>query len=507
MIWLDIVWMVETGKLLRAIIRDGHELKTTDQTIHIINAELLESEGKTRLTNATIVGGRFKEIADTVDQNAGSTTIDARGGLLIPGLHDHHTHLIAYAASLVSVNCGPPNVTSEAELISALAKPSGSHWLRGTGYHESVFPHLDRQWLDTWAPDRPIRIQHRSGRLWILNSRGIELIEGAARRLPSHEQDRLTSTDGRLFDVDELLGGLTRSDPPRVGQASQTLAAFGVTGINDMTPSNNTETWQWFTELQNSNELLQKVRLSGRPELSHSQQTTRLSIGETKVHLHDSSLPDFDEFVSTITLSHRQQRHIAVHCVTEVELVFTLSAFRSAGTLPGDRIEHASVIPPALIEQLCELGLSVVTQPNFVYERGDAYLQDIPRGEHPFLYRTGSLIRAGIPTAFGTDLPFGHPDPWAAMLAATKRTTFNGNQLNEVECITPEAALNGFLGELEAPFTIRSIKPGVPADCCLLDVPWEVLRSDLSSSHVRMTIRDGELIYNRDRVISSHLPR
>ena len=473
-------------------------MKTTGQAIHILNAELLDSSGNTRLTNAAIAGGRFIETAGDLDQEDASTIIDARGCLLIPGLHDHHTHLIAYAASLSSVSCGPPDVTSQAELLSALSQQPGSHWLRGTGFHESVHPSLDKKWLDARAPDRPIRIQHRSGRLWILNSRGMKIIEDAALGLATHERNRLISTDGRLYDVDELLGNLTRSDPPPVGQASQQLAAFGVTGINDMTPSNNPETWQWFTNLQNNRELLQKVRMSGRQELSNCNQTPRLFIGETKVHLHDSSLPDFDEFVTTITASHKKRRNLAVHCVTEVELVYTLSAFRTAGTLPGDRIEHASVIPPALIEQLSELGLSVVTQPNFVSERGDAYLRDIPLDEHAFLYRTDSLMRAGVPTAFGTDLPFGHPDPWAAMDAAVRRITRSGNQLNETECITPESALNGFLGDLATPTSIRSIRPGAPADCCLLNVPWRVLRHDLSSAHVRMTLRDGALIYSSD---------
>lgn len=473
-------------------------MKTNDQTIHILNAELLDSDGRTRLTNATITGSQFIETTGHANLGDGSTVIDAKGNLLIPGLHDHHTHLIAYAASLASINCGAPDVASEADLKSALRGQPGRHWLRGTGYHESVSGHLDRQWLDTWAPDRPIRIQHRSGRLWILNSPGMEMIANAALSLAPDERDRLTSEDGRLYDVDELLGKLTRSDVPPVRLASQQLAAFGVTGINDMTPSNNPETWQWFSELQVSQDLLQKVRMSGRPALFGCKRTPRLSVGETKVHLHDSSLPNFDDFVSTITESHEKQRNVAVHCVTEVALVYTLSAFRSASTLAGDRIEHASVIPPALIEQLHALGLNVVTQPNFVHERGDAYLKDIPLTEHAFLYRTNSLKLAGVPTAFGTDLPFGHPDPWAAMDAATKRTTSSGHLLNEAERITPESALNGFLGELSAPSSIRSIKPGAPADCCLLDAPWQVLRNDLSSAHVIMTVRDGELIYARD---------
>ena len=34
--------------------------------------------------------------------------IDARGGALLPGLHDHHIHLAGLAARKASVACGPP---------------------------------------------------------------------------------------------------------------------------------------------------------------------------------------------------------------------------------------------------------------------------------------------------------------------------------------------------------------------------------------------------------------
>lgn len=464
--------------------------------VFIKNVQTLAPDLKTQITNVRIERSLIQALGDEAPK-AGDLIIDAAGNLLLPGLHDHHTHLIAYAASLVSVHCGLPDVTSETDLASALRGHPGAHWLRGTGYHESVLPHLDRQWLDTHGPDRPIRIQHRTGRLWVLNSRAMAIIEKAAYRLAPHEQDRLASDDGRLYDVDELLGQLTRSDPPPVARASQNLAALGVTGINDMTPSNGPGTWDWFKHLRNHHELLQRVRMSGLPALSNCPEAPGLSIGETKIHLHESALPDFHGLVSTMAESHERQRNVAVHCVTEVELVFALSAFRTAGTLIGDRIEHGSIIPPALIEQLRELQLWVITQPNFIFERGDAYLEDVPRPEHAFLYRISSLATAGITTAFGTDLPFGHPDPWAAMDAATKRTTITGNQLNHLECISPEAALSGFLGELDCPATIRTIRPGAPADCCLLDVPWQVLRGDLSCGHVRMTILDGEIVYSR----------
>tara|TARA_B110000238_G_scaffold106705_1_gene116196 strand:+ start:654 stop:926 length:273 start_codon:yes stop_codon:yes gene_type:complete len=66
-------------------------LKTNDQTIHILNAELLDSGGKTRLANATIRDGLFIETTALNNLEVDSTVIDAKGNLLIPGLHDHHT--------------------------------------------------------------------------------------------------------------------------------------------------------------------------------------------------------------------------------------------------------------------------------------------------------------------------------------------------------------------------------------------------------------------------------
>ncbi len=468
-------------------------MKAIETTRLIANAELFNPGSPGRIADVLITDGVITSIGESATADE---TIDAEGCLLLPGLHDHHVHLAAYAASLTSINCGPPQVTNESELRDALQQ-EGSDWLRGTGFHESVLSDLNRDWLDRHGPARPVRIQHRSGRLWILNSLAMQQVDRAKAALPAHQQARLSADDGRLYDVDELLGDIWRNSPPPMDRASRNLARYGVTGINDMTPANDVQTWQWFQALQDRGDLLQRVRLSGTSSLT-GDATSMLQPGETKIHLHDTSLPDFDELVEDMLASHRRSRPIAVHCVTEVELVYTLSAFRAAGTITGDRIEHASVVPPALLSQLKELGLWVVTQPNFIAERGDAYVDAIPAEEHAFLYRARSLFEAGIPTAFATDFPFGQPDPWEAIRAATERVTTNGTILGENETVSAADALTGFLGPLDAPHESRYLEPGAPADCCLMDVPWSSLQHDLRSSHVCMTLRGGSVIYSRD---------
>jgi len=218
-------------------------------------------------------------------------------------------------------------------------------------------------------------------------------------------------------------------------------------------------------------------------------------------HLHNCD-PYQDMLIAEIdgqmiAYSHESRRPVAVHCVSETELVYTLAALRDVGTLPGDRIEHASVTPPALLEQLRELGLLVVTQPNFVAERGAAYLRDVGSAAHDWLYRNRSFLEQGIPLAGGTDAPFGSADPWYAMRAAVQRMTDDGRPLGAREALSPEQALALFLGAPEAPHLARRIQPGGPADLCLLDRSWREARVLLSAHCVRLTIRAGALIYDR----------
>ncbi|MDA0978459.1 MAG: amidohydrolase family protein [Proteobacteria bacterium] len=464
----------------------------TEQGWLIRDVEILDAQFKPARVDVRLTGGRLAEIG-SLSPVSGEQVVAAGGRLLLPGIHDHHVHLAAMAASLSSVDCSPAAVTSPEELAASLHDQPGTDWLRGIGYHESVAGPLDRDWLDRHGPDRPVRIQHRTGTLWIVNSRGLDILRAlAASTLSDADVSGRLASDGRLYDCDDLIG-LTRQEPP-IATVSQQLSSWGVTGVNDMTVSNDPQTLRWFDRLQHNGELLQRVRLSGAASLP-TYQDAWLGVGETKIYLHDHQLPVFTDMVQQIRDSHLANRPVAIHCVTEAELVFSLAALEEGGLLPGDRIEHGSVIPDALLSMIRSADLLVVTQPNFVAERGDTYLAEVPVDQQPSLYRCRSLIESGIWVAFGTDMPFGHPDPWRAMAAATRRTTVDGVVLGAGETVTPEMALTAFLGELSAPATPRILSVGADADLCLMDLPWMRLREDLDSRHVVQTWVNGRSVY------------
>ena len=418
--------------------------------------------------------GVIAEVGSGLSRTPGEQRLDAHGGALLPGLHDHHIHLLSLAATARSVACGPPTVTSREALREALRQAPGEGWIRGVGYHESVAGLLDRRTLDELEAERPVRIQHRSGKMWLLNSAAVRALG-------------IDAPDGQLFRGDARLRERLPADAgvlAALADVSQRLASYGVTGITDATPSNNTET-------------LALYRRAGLRQRLQAMGDESLPTGPLKILLDDAALPGFDTFCQRIESAHRSGRPVAVHCVTRAELVFTLSALGDVGAQSGDRIEHAAVADEAALALLRQVRgqrdhLTVVTQPNFIAERGDAYRRDVPAEDQPYLYRGRGFLAGDVPLGGGTDAPFGDPDPWRAMHAAVHRRTPGGALLGPAEKLTPEEALALFTTPLEDPGgQPRQVVADAAADLVLMNAPWRQVRHRLTSKDVAVTIIDG----------------
>ncbi|MDJ0869201.1 MAG: amidohydrolase family protein [Myxococcota bacterium] len=445
-----------------------------------------------------IAAGRIAARAPVLEPRPEERVWDAAGGALLPGLHDHHLHLFAWAAAQGSVRCGPPEVRDLAGLARALAEAGDGEWIRGVGYHESVAGRLDRDALDRLAPGRRVRVQHRSGALWMLSSPAVESLGLDAAPTPAGvERDAAGRASGRVFGLDAWLRRrLGATATPSLAAVGRALARFGVTGVTDATPHNGAAELEAFVAALRAGELPQRLVVMGGERLPHPA-SGRAARGARKIWLREAELPALAELEGWIRAAHGEGRPVAVHCTTRVELLLTLAAFASAGARPGDRLEHASVAPPEAVAQVAALPLTVVTQPHFIEERGDAYRREVEPIDRPWLYRCRAWLEAGVPLAAGTDAPFGDPDPWRAMRAARERRTAAGAVLGDQEALAPEQALALFTGAPEAPGGApRSLGVGAPADLCLLDRPWQAARRDLESRAVAATWIGGELSWS-----------
>lgn len=448
------------------------------------------------VTDLRISNGHIHELGERLAPRRDEVLLDAMGCALLPGLHDHHMHLLALAAAQNSVDCQGSMEELAQKLSARQAQQPDA--IRGINYHPGNQALLDRDDLDRLCPAVPLRIQHQSGRLWILNSAALAQIRADDVDLPAGaERDTSGRPSGRFYHLDEWLREQLPATPPELGAVSRQLAACGVTGLTDAGPDNDDSTAELLLAAQQRGELLQDVLLMGRFELSEPG-TARLRRGAHKLYLKESRLPELDHLCRWIGRTHQAQRPVAFHCVTRVELQFALLALREAGVHPGDRIEHASVCGDEELEQIRQLNLTVVTQPHFIHERGERYRQQVDVDEQPLLYRARAFTDRGIALAAGTDAPFGHYDPWRSMRAAVERTTRKGSLMGGAECLEAEQALALYTGDcLDPGRRQRKLSVGAQADLCLLDCDWPSLLADLDCRHVRQVWRAGEEIFRR----------
>jgi predicted amidohydrolase YtcJ len=420
--------------------------------------------------------------------NPGVDELPGRGGALLPGLADHHLHLFAMAAAAHSFD-----LSLHADLNALSRFNTAGGWVRVVGWDER-HGDLDRDRLDALVGDRPVRVQHRSGALWVLNSSGLHAVTDKAGEPPdSAERDGSGRLTGRLWRADRWLRDAIGTLPD-LADVGRSLASVGVTAVTDATPDHDVRALEHLMRAVQHEQLLQRVQLTC--ELLPIELPARVSIGPRKLVVTDHELPHLAELVAAISGAHAAERAVAVHCVSREALALTLAALHEAGTQPGDRIEHCAIADAAAVTELAALNLIVVTQPSLVVRRGDLYLSRHNASEHDDLWRHASLLAGGVPTVASSDAPYGDPDPWLTIRAARDRTTQSGAVLGAAERVPAEQTLAGLLSPLERPGgPPRTVSVGEPADLVLLKVPLPTAFAEPLREHVAATLVAGRVAY------------
>jgi predicted amidohydrolase YtcJ len=476
--------------------RRGAAAAAADSLVLVQNAEVNGRPGR----DVRVGPGEILAVGSGLARRRGERVLDARGGAVIPGLHDHHLHLRAVVAARQSVDLsGAAGPAAFDALVATAAQEAGpGRWLRATGWSEHAGGQLDRYRLDALAGPRPVRVQHRSGAMWVLNSAALQQVGADDAELDGVERDDAGRPTGRLLRLDDWLR--SRLPPgPGAGGLRADLAAYarecaraGVTGFTDATPGISQAEVDELGQLSAAGIIPQRLMLMA-PAGLREPPAAAVTLGPQKLILDDATLPDAAELAAVISQAHRSGSAVAVHCVTAEQLIVTVAALERAGPA-GDRIEHASVVPPGYPAELARLGLTVVTQPGFISDRGDDYRREVDAAEQPWLYPCATLIRAGVAVAGSTDAPFGPADPWRCIAAAVNRRTPGGHVLGRPERISAGRALRLFLGAADDPGRPRTVAPGQPADLCVLRAPLRQVLARPAADAVRAAIIAGQVL-------------
>ena len=519
-----------------------------------------------------VVGDRISAVGSNAEvlANRGPATraIDCLGNALIPGINDAHIHFFATATARAALDCGPEHVATIHQLLAAIAGRAADlapgKWIRGRGLDsksllEGRFP--SRQELDAVSPLHPVRLDHSSGHACVLNSHGLALasIDHTTPDPPDGVIVRNGATGeptGLLLEVGAFLRERLKATRDAaefeadVRRLSADLLSLGVTSVQDAGHTNGPGQWQTFGKLVENGAIKQRVTMMvGAPNvpafnemgLGWQSGFDGLRLGHAKIMLTcttgglQPAPADLSELAATcLALGFP----FAVHAVEQeaVAAVASLPETRrqpklTAGTTGatgttvsrelGDsrsinRIEHCSECPPGLLEMVARSGATVVTQPGFIYWRGDNYLERVEGELLPHLYDVEGMRQSKIPVAFSSDAPVIDPSPWPGIYSALCRRTRGGQPLARRETVASQAGAGCEMGAIYqaiAAYTREgaaaealcpgkgAISPGMLADLAVLDTPltcgnWEQLlevRSELTLVGGEILWRSGSL--------------
>ena len=480
--------------------------------------------------------GSAQELGDLSRPN--TKVIDCQGQILVPGFIDAHCHIMAFAASMLDVDCSPSAASSIQEIKRAVKKraldvPRGE-WIRGRGYDEFSFEakrHPSRWDLDEAAPDHPVRLDHRSGHACVLNSKALSLV-GIAMDTPDPkggfiERDSESGAPtGLLLEMDEHLEGrlppLSQEAMRRgVHSANQRLVSLGVTSVQDATPSNSVERWDAFGRLKADGTLWPRVTMMVGSRyleefldrgLRFRSGDADLNLGAVKVMLTTTTgslHPSRGELADLTRMARESGFQVAIHAVEAEAVDAAADALISARGTDNesaptseirDRIEHCSECPPDTLDKLAGSGIAVVTQPGFLYYSGQRYLDEVPERIQPWLYRINSFATAGLTPAASSDAPVIDPDPMIGIYAAVTRRAKSGDLIGPSEGVSACQALRQYtLNGAYAAFQESdkgSVEVGKLADLALLDAdPTVVEAEQIRRIRVTMTIIGGQIVW------------
>ena len=480
--------------------------------------------------------GSNKDLPGLTSRN--TSLIDCQGQCLVPGFIDAHCHVLAYAASLLDVDCGPSASSSIADIQVALRDralntPPGD-WVRGVGYDEFALAemHHPTRWdLDDAAPSHPVTLKHRSGHASVLNTMALALVgisvdtPDPPRGFIERDTDR-GAPNGLLIEMDDYLDQQipTRSgDELRRGVelVSRRLASLGITSVQDATHSNSPSRWDAFRRTKADGALSPRVTMMISSayldkflerELHFGSGDHNLSLGAVKIMLSRISgtlQPGPDELRSIARQAQDAGFQVAIHAVEveEVEaaadaLVAIQDGEQTATTdySTRHRVEHCSECPPATLRKLERAGVTVVTQPGFLYYSGRRYLSEVGETMQPWLYRTNSFLKTGLNVGAGSDAPVIDPNPMIGIYAAVNRRALTGETVVDSERVSAREALRMYtLGGAYAAFQEAhrgAIEAGKLADLVLLDRdPTQVEADQVRYIKPTMTLIGGQVVW------------
>ncbi len=486
---------------------------------------------------------------DLMKQAAGCEKVDLQGATLMPGFIDAHSHFFQVATSLLQVSLnGVDTISQIGNRIGEFIKQNNvkqGQWVNARDYDNNIMPDLKNPTiadLDSFAPNNPLIIYHKSGHMGLMNSMALRLL-GIDKDTPSPEGGRIEVVDGRLtgyLEENAFIEYIKKVPLPGVDQllnsfvrAQKKYASYGITTIQDgmvieeMHPMYDTLVRQKLLDLDvilyssigaydATNKMIQnlpendhlvsgglKIFLDGSPQ-GRTAWMRQPYEGE-KDYCGYGTLTD-EAVEAAFEQAAKENAQIICHCngdaAAEQFLRCLERAEKKYPNLASLRpvIIHGQLIGLDQIPRVEKLGAMISFFVAHVYHWGDVHIRNFGLERASQISPVRSALESDVKVTFHQDAPVIEPDMLETVWCAVNRISKNGvplgpqekiSTLDALRAITVNAAYQYFQEDQKG-----SIAPGKMADFVVLDRdPLKTPECQLREIRILKTYKNGNCIY------------
>lgn len=465
-----------------------------------------------------IADGVIVDIAPAGVLPAHGDVFDADGAWVIPGLWDHHVHVVQWALVAERQPLAIARSAQHAARIMGEAPVLADGRRVGTGFRDALWPDSPTlEMLDAATGDVPTYLINADVHSVWLNSAALRReghpIDGIGilREEPAFEISR------RLNAVDPVAGDRL------VAAMAQDAASRGVVGLVDLDMAWNEEAWARRTlagfdtlrvEFGIYPEFLERAVAEGlrTGDVARGAASDLARVGSLKVitdgslgtrtaacshpypgdpHNHGMLTVTPADLVALMTRATGAGLSCAIHAIGDVANTHALDAFASTGA--WGTIEHAQLVAHADIPRFARLGVGASVQPEHAIDDRDM-TDSIWAAQTAVPYALRSLADTGARITFGSDAPVSPLDPWAAMAAAVFRTRDGREPWRPEQGVDAATALAASThgGSTSG----ARVEPGAVADLALVSHdPSAVDESGMRAMGVLATLLGGRLTH------------
>ena len=519
----------------------------------VINAKVFTiDEDQPQAEAFAVKSDRFTAVGSSSDMrnlaSSGTEIIDAEGMTVIPGFIDAHSHPSSAGVNeLVQVNADLRSITEIKEALRQRAAiTQEGQWVRAFKYDDTKLTEgrpINRFDIDEVVPNHPVVVGHRGGHTGVYNSMALALA-GVTSETPDPPGGRFyRDSNGVLTGLAAeraryVFNSLIPSDSTReqrrdgVKLITELMTKAGLTSVHQTGASRNDmiayqdaradggmrfrmylfPRVQLFEDLVNAgirtgfgDEVLRIGAVKFSADGSASERTMRMSTPfEGRPDDYGILTMSQEEIHEAVENAHRNDFQIGIHANGDVTIEMVLNAYERVQRLwprndPRHRIEHCSLVNPALLQRIKDLGVIPAPFYTYVHYHGNKWVE---YGEEKmrWMFAHKSFLDYNIPVAPASDYTPGPFEPMMALQSMVTRKDFDGRVWGPNQRITIDQAmrictLNGAYASFEENIK-GSITAGKLADFVILaDDPHDVDPDNIKNIEIVRTVVGGTTMY------------